>query len=209
MEGVSTVKLTVVYFCHSASLEDRGSLDAMDQIFPLQDGYSYSTLLSGETSRDGKKNTHLNAASWQELHQIWNSVSFLSGIRASGLLPRGTKKEVPSPWSINLHSTSTQSESPIFYSLRSFKRNRVSSTLSAICWASGSSSGRETGITTVFGNTVSKNQSCTGLWILYCTHISRIHAHLVTTVHACAASLHVWVQVLKFPCEVFLLQHWM
>lgn len=154
-----------------------------------------------------RKNTHLNAASWQKLHQIQNSVSFLSGIRTSGLLPRGTKKEVRSPWSINLHNSSTQSNSPIFY--RSFWRNRASSTLSANCWASGSSSGRETGITSVFGNTVSKNQPCTGLRIIYCTHISRIHAHLVTTVHACAAYLHVWVQVLKFSFEVFLLQHWM
>uniref|UniRef100_H3C1P4 Urotensin 2 n=1 Tax=Tetraodon nigroviridis TaxID=99883 RepID=H3C1P4_TETNG len=51
-----------------ASLEDRGSLDAMDQSFPLQDGYGYSTLLLGESSRDG--------------------------MRTSGLLPRGTKKEV-------------------------------------------------------------------------------------------------------------------
>lgn len=150
-----------------------------------------------------RKSTHLNAASWQELHQIRNSVSFLSGIRTSGLLPRGMRKEVGSPWSINLHNSSTQSHSPIFY--RSFRRNRVSSTLSATCWASGSCSGRETGITSVFGNTVSKNQSCTGLWIPYCTHISRIHAHLVTTGHVFAAYLHVRVQVLKF----FLLQHWM
>ncbi|XP_029688943.1 urotensin 2, alpha isoform X1 [Takifugu rubripes] len=51
-----------------ASLEDRGSLDDMEQMFPLQDDYRYSTFLSGETSRDGA--------------------------RTSGLLPRGVKKEV-------------------------------------------------------------------------------------------------------------------
>lgn len=167
----------MVYFCHAASLEDRGPLDAVDQSFPLQDGYGYSSLLSGETSRDGKKNT-FQCRSRQELHQIWNSVSFLSGIKPFGLLPRGIKKEVGPPWSTNLHVTGTQSQSAVFYSLRSFRRNRVSSTLSATCWASGSSSGRETGITSVFGSTASKNHSCVRLPILYGTHISRIHARL-------------------------------
>lgn len=95
----------VAYFYRSASLEDRGSLDAMDPSFPLQDGYFYSTLLSGETSRDGKKNPHLNASSWQELHQKWNFLSFWSGIRTSGLLPRGMTKEVRSPRSIKLQHT--------------------------------------------------------------------------------------------------------
>lgn len=77
---------------------------------------------------------------------------------------------------------STQSESPIFYCLRSFRRNRVSSTLSATCWASGSSSGRETGITSVFGNTVSKNQVLRGTRnpIL---HSCQNTCTLITTVH--------------------------
>lgn len=85
-----------MYFCPSASLEDRGSLDDMERMFPLQDDYRYSTFLSGETSRDGKT-TH--SCKHRELARVasnMGSFHLLSGTRTSGLLPRGVKKEVRS-----------------------------------------------------------------------------------------------------------------
>lgn len=90
------LRLTVVRFCHAASLEDRGSLEAMDHGSPLLDSYGYSTFLSGESGRDGEENRS-EGRSWQEAHQIWTPLSFLSGTRTFGLLPRGTKKEVRTP----------------------------------------------------------------------------------------------------------------
>lgn len=55
-----------MHVSNSVSLEDRGTLDDMslsEQAFPLQDGLRYSTLISGEINRDGKKKkyTYLNA----------------------------------------------------------------------------------------------------------------------------------------------------
>lgn len=113
---------------------------------------------------------------------------FLSGVRTSGLLPRGVKKEVRSSWSKNLHDKPANGVqiTSISLSLRSFWRSRVSLILSARHWASGIGSGREPGITSVSGNTVCKNQSCAGVKIIYCTYISRIH-HCASTccIHAC------------------------
>lgn len=107
------------------------------------------------------------------------------------------KKEVRSSRSINLQNKPANSVqiSSILLCLRSFWRNSISLILLARHWASGSSSGREPAITSVSGSTVSKNQTCTGVKTIYCPHISRIRAPLLTNVHARAAYVHVWVQV--------------
>uniref|UniRef100_A0A3B4VM86 Urotensin 2, alpha n=1 Tax=Seriola dumerili TaxID=41447 RepID=A0A3B4VM86_SERDU len=76
------------------SVEDRGvntldDLSLSEQAFPPQDGAGlrYSTLISGEINRDGKKHAHfINVANWLMLY-------FLSGVRTTGLLPRGMRRE--------------------------------------------------------------------------------------------------------------------
>lgn len=105
---------------------------------------------------------------------------FLPGVRTSGLLPRGVKKEVGSSWSINLHDKPVHRAqiTNILPSLRPFWRNRVSLIPSATCWASASSSGRELGTTSVSGSIVSKNPPYAGPKITCRTRIGRIRAQL-------------------------------
>lgn len=109
----------------------------------------------------------------------------LPGVRTAGLFPRGIKREVCSSSDFQpvKHSQVKHILNVMCYvccfilSFRSYWRNKASWIPSAECWASGSSWGREQGITSASGSTVSKAPSafiCTQTEKLFCTHIGPV-----------------------------------
>lgn len=142
----------------------------------------YSVLTSTHAFKNPwPQQKHQYKAGWTTI--IWMIVMSwcLPGVRTAGLLPRGMKREVCSSFSWSPVSQIKHQLSVIccvgcwMLCFRSYWRNKASWILSAVCWASGSSWGREQEITSVSGSTVSKAAHRPYLALklknCFCTHI--------------------------------------